>query len=171
MRSLKPCRFTARIFTFGCLAAVVASIFACSQLNVGHLERDPWAINVDQSLSMQFWTFHYRVVPMRDQVGVKGEASIIEDAVPRKMAYIEDMWLACYLSDQDGRVLAQDIHVFAPRSAQEGERLAFDFILRPEHIEAGPLFISFGYRMVMTCDPTGKAEEMPFFASEGALSR
>ncbi|MGE4556838.1 MAG: hypothetical protein AB7D07_08430 [Desulfovibrionaceae bacterium] len=168
MRLRKSRSFASGFFALACLLGMVAGICACSQLNVGHLERAPWAINVDQELSMQFWTFHYRIVPMRDQFGVKGQASIIKDAIPRKMVYIEDMWLACYLSDEDGRVLAKDIHVFAPRSAQEGERLSFDFILRPEHIEAGPLFISFGYRMVMTSAPD--PEEMPFFASEGALS-
>ncbi len=171
MSSLKSCSLRAASAGLACLLLLAAGLFACTRLNVEHLEKNPWLVNAEQNMTMQFWAFDYRIVPMRDQFGVRGRASIQQAAVPERVDYIEDMWLACYLSDREGDVLAQDIRVFAPRSTQEAEDIDFDFILKPEHIEAGPLFISFGYRMVMTSDPSGNAEELPFFASEGALSR
>jgi hypothetical protein len=171
MRLIKSCSLSTRTWLVCCLLVLVAGLAACSQLNVSHLARDPWVVNVEQNATMKFWRFSYRIVPMRDQFGVRGEASILKDAVPERVDYIEDMWLACYLSDQDGDVLAQDIRVFAPRSLEEARDIDFDFILKPAHIESGPLYISFGYRMVMASDPTGNAVDLPFFASEGALSR
>jgi hypothetical protein len=156
------------------LILALAAIWGCAHLSVRHLQRRPWELERPQTLTMKFWRFEYRVVPMNDRFGVAGRAYPLEN-VPEWADYVGDLWFACYLADENGRVLAQDLRVFVPQELDRSAGLPFEFILKPENIgSGGKLYTTFGYRMVLRpgpaeTTPEGKEPEV-FFASESAIT-
>ncbi|MBG0775054.1 MAG: hypothetical protein H0S85_01295 [Desulfovibrionaceae bacterium] len=167
-------------------ALLVAS--GCSQLSVRHLNRNPWVVNTGQTLDMKFWRFDYEAVPFRNSFGVRGVARPRADRLPEWASWVEELWLAAYLSDSQGRVVAKDLLVSLPKPLSPETGVPFEFILEPEDLgDAGPLFLTFGYRMVLTpgakgpdAKPEANAKQEAgakgdkrkvFFANEGALTR
>ncbi|NJB68243.1 hypothetical protein GGQ74_001916 [Desulfobaculum xiamenense] len=162
------------------LVVLAAIVTGCSHMSVKHLKRQPWVLEAGQSLPMKFWRFDYAVVPLTDRFGVRGRAYPVTDAVPGWAEWVGDLWLAAYLSDRDGNVIAKDLRVYLPRSLDRAEGVEFEFILRPDKLETrDDLFITFGYRMKLTSERYGDVDKSPgddtggevFFASEGALTR
>jgi len=163
------------------LAALAAALLlvACAQTSVKHLNRNIWETDVDRSLAMQFWRFDYRIVAQGNQFAVSGTALPDTAALPPSARWIEDLWLAAYLCDASGAVIAQDLRVAGPGPVAPGLGLPFTFTLHPDALpEAGELYITFGYRMKLV--PEGPEEDKParqfspaevFFASEGAMTR
>ena len=159
-------RFRLRLLPF--LLATLCLTAGCASLSVGHLNRQPWTLDADQSLEMNFWRFRYEILPVGDGFGVRGTALLREDRIPPDMTRVEELWLSTYLSDESGEVLAKDLRVFLPRTLVPGQGVDFEFLLRPEEQASGRLYISFGYRTVLT---GADKSTRPFFASEGAVSR
>ncbi|WP_051445499.1 hypothetical protein [Desulfocurvus vexinensis] len=163
------------------LAALAAALLlaACAQTSVKHLNRNAWATDTDLSLTMQFWRFDYRIKAQGNQFAVRGTARPETAALPPTARWIEDLWLAAYLCDASGAVLAQDLRVADPGPLAPGVGLPFAFTLHPDALPpAGELYITFGYRMKLV--PEGPEEDKParqfspaevFFASEGAITR
>ncbi|MBI9112299.1 hypothetical protein [Maridesulfovibrio ferrireducens] len=151
------------------LALVVLMSAGCAHLDVSHLSRKPWQLESPSSVSMEFMKFDYQVIPRKDSFGVRGTAFIKKANVPSWAQWIGELWIQGYLSDEDGIVLAQGIQVFSPEKLEEGLGVPFDFELKPEQLDSGPLFISFGYRLVLLKEKQGDTSP-PFMAIERAVS-
>lgn len=161
------------------LAATLACLLllaACSQMSVGHLNRQPWELGTDRSLPMKFWRFDYAITPVGDHFAVRGTAFPMLENLPPWARRVDDIWFASYLSDKAGTVLAQDLRVFEPGPLDVAGGIPFDFLLRPDTLPTqGDLFITFGYRMKLApAAEDGKSKPAAgdvFFASEGAMTR
>ena len=155
----------------------------CTYQSVNHLSKRHWETDQSQNLEMDYFQFEYNSHPQAKKVEVKGTACLKKDSIPAWAAWIDDIWLAVYLSDDQGRVLAKDINIFAPRKLDYEQGIDFSFLLKPEQMGSpGPVFITFGYRVVLTPGRNypGKSPDLlseitreteVFFASESALSR
>lgn len=174
-----------------CLALCIITavmLLGCSYASVGHLQRQPWVLNMHQELEMRFWSFSYVAESVEGQYVVNGVAEPRSESLPDDLAWIEDLWLAAYLSDDRGRVLAQDLRVYSALPLDSGEGVSFSFVLRPDQLSrSAPLEITFGYNMTLTQGqepvtqehaPGDAVKRQPvgakpgvFFAHEGALTR
>ncbi|MBU1003745.1 MAG: hypothetical protein KKE73_14625 [Proteobacteria bacterium] len=158
-------RLVASLAIILCLGA----LWGCSSTNVKHLIRQPWTLDNDQTLTMKFWRFDYRIAPTSDQFCVRGTAFPLSDTIPAWANKVADIWFAAYLSDASGKVIAQDLRVFEPGPLDQPSGIGFEFRLKPQDLPTkSDLFITFGYRMKLSGD-TDKGEV--FFASEGAMTR
>lgn len=171
-------RLSARLFHVAVLAIALAAVFgpllsACAQLpqSVGHLRRDGWSLEEPRSLAMNFMRFDYQIQPVGDVAGVKGWAYLDTASVPEWAKWVDSLSLTAYLCEADGRVVAQDMRTFLPRAVRQDEGVAFEFTLRPEQWGTKPLFITFGYRVVLTQARDDQGGREPFFASEDAITR
>ncbi len=151
------------------LPAMVFILGACAHIDVSHLKNQPWKLESMRTLEMEFMRFNYEIVPRKNSFGVRGLAYVKKSNVPVWAEWIGELWIQGYLSDHDGVVLAQGLQVFSPGELENGKGIPFDFELKPEALDAGPLFISFGYRLSLSKtkdDNNGP----PFMAIEGAVS-
>lgn len=148
------------------LAAFVLE--GCASLDVSHLEQKPWKLNSSETVSMEFMKFEYQIVPRKDSFGMLGCAFIKKDAAPVWATWLGELWIQGYLSDADGHVLAKGLQVFSPRELEKETSIPFDFELKPDRLDAGPLFVSFGYRMVLQRGRHDSSE--PFMAIERAVT-
>ena len=158
-------------------------LIGCSYSSVGHLQRHPWILNSEQQLEMRFWKFTYTAQSAHGRYTLAGRAEPVLQNLPSDLHWIEDLWLAVYLSDDQGRVLAQDLTVFSNLALDSGQGIPFTFSLRPDQLSrSSPLQITFGYNMTLTPHEHYLAEELPakqragqrtrvFFAHEGALTK
>ncbi|ACS79124.1 hypothetical protein [Maridesulfovibrio salexigens] len=152
------------------LLILLFAISGCVHLGVSHLERQSWKLETPRTIQMEFMTFDYEIVPRKDSFGLRGKAYVKKNNVPMWAGWIGELWIQGYLSDMDGEVLAQGLQVFSPEALEEGKGIPFDFELKPEMLDSGPLYISFGYRMALS-----KSREdnngPPFMAIERAVSQ
>ena len=166
--------------------AVIMGIFllaGCSYSSVGHLQRQPWILNSQQHLEMRFWKFTYTAHPAHGRYTLVGKAEPVLENLPSDLHWIEDLWLAVYLSDDQGRVLAQDLTIFTGLPLDCGKGIPFTFTLRPDQLSrSSSLQVTFGYNMTLTPHEQYTMEELPvkqragertrvFFAHEGALTK
>lgn len=162
--------------------ALLCNLFAagCAQLNVRHLERQPLRLQQESSLRLEFWRFDYQPQPLEESYAVSGRAYPLVEGLPQWATHLEELWFAVYLNDSSGNVLAKDVQILPPADFSENvvsTGIPFSFNLEPEDIaQSGQLYVTFGYRMVLTPDPsapqTGEdGQPLVFFANEGALSR
>lgn len=158
-----------------CAAVLLLSavLWGCSAapMSVGHLKRDPWSLEEPHSLTTNFMRFDYQVVPVGEAAGIKGWAYLDTRKVPAWAVWIESLSFTAYLCEPDGRVIAEDTRTFLPREAKAEEGIGFEFALKPEHWGSKPLFVAFGYRLVITEGRDAKGGRGPFFASEDAMTR
>jgi hypothetical protein len=158
-----------------CAALLLATtlLWSCAQapMTVGHLKRDPWSLEEPHSLSTNFMRFDYQVLPVGDAAGIKGWAYLDTKKVPEWAVWVDSLRFTAYLCDPEGHVVAQDTRTFLPREARADEGIGFEFTLRPEHWGTKPLFIAFGYRLVITAGRDAQGGKGPFFASEDAITR
>jgi hypothetical protein len=155
------------------LALAVLMLWSCAQApqSVGHLHRDSWSLEEPRSLVMQFMRFDYEIQPVGDMAGVKGWAYLDASRTPDWAKWIDSLRFTVYLCDPDGRVMAQDTRSFLPREVRPDEGVAFEFSLRPKQWGEKPLFVTFGYRVVLTEGRGAQGGKVPFFASEDAITR
>lgn len=156
----------AGIYIVMLLTAILLS--GCASLDVSHLERRPWKLNSLEKVSMEFMKFEYEVVPRKGSFGLRGTAVIKENSVPVWASWISELWIQGYLSDADGNVLATGLQVFSPCRLDKSSPKIFDFELKPESLNPGPLFVSFGYRLVLQRSRSDADE--PFMAIERAIT-
>lgn len=158
-------------------------LLGCSYASVGHLQRQPWALNSQQELDMRFWRFSFMATSASGSYTVAGRALPLTAHLPAEATWIEDLWLAAYLCDEQGRVLAQDLTVFSGLPLDPEEGVPFRFTLKPDRLNrSASLQITFGYNMTLAGQETAPDQEKPeakgrqgekgaFFAHEGALIR
>lgn len=156
------------------LLLVMIGACGCAHQSVRHMPRKPWMVRESQSLTTRFWRFDYESAPLGGKYGVYGAAYPERDDIPDWATWIEELWLAAYLSDSLGRVIAKDLRVYVPKPLDARTGVSFEFILTPEELGQGSLYVTFGYRMMLS-DGADRAEPPSeprvFFASEGALTR
>jgi len=148
-RSVRSAGF--RILAALAVFTVCAGLLAgCGKQTVGHLARTQLQPDTPQTVSMQYLRFTYRVVPLRESVGVRGQASLVPGALPAWARWYEQLTVMVYLSDASGRVLDAEEYDYLPRAVGDEDALPFEtrFYLDPD--DQGPLYVSFGYRMVAT---------------------
>ncbi|HDQ41336.1 MAG TPA: hypothetical protein ENN39_09955 [Desulfonatronum sp.] len=168
---------------FGMSIAVIFLVLGCSYTSVGHLQRQPWVLNTPQQLEMRFWKFSFVAEFSDGHYVLTGIAEPRIKRLPEGLTWIEDLWLAAYLSDDRGRVLAQDLLVFSSLPLMSSQGVSFTFVLKPDQLSrSAPLEITFGYNMTLTphADYATSDEAMKpldgeaaqiFFAHEGALTK
>lgn len=146
---------------------------SCAHLSVVHLDKKPWTVGQNDSLTMRYWTFSYTSRMEDNKIIVSGTARPVKDAVPEWAIWIQDLWLQVYLSDGQSRVLAKDLRLYLPTELDHAQGIPFEFHLQPEALgSSGPLHISFGYRMELASErrtAASQAQPRIFFASQGAL--
>lgn len=157
-------------FRASVLMLLLVMVAGCAHVDVSHLKNQPWKLETERTLEMEFMTFDYEIVPRTDSFGVRGMAYVKKASVPMWASWIDELWIQGYMSDHDGVALAQGLQVFSPEKLEEGKGIPFDFELKPDSLDSGPLFISFGYRMSLSKtkdDNNGP----PFMAIERAVSQ
>ncbi len=156
------------------LALAVLLLWTCAPApqTVGHLRRDAWSLEEPRSLIVKFMRFDYQIKPVGgDVAGVSGWAYLDTGKAPDWAKWVESLVLTVYLSDSEGRVIAQDSRSFLPRAASADEGVPFEFSLRPEQWGTRALFVTFGYRVVLTESRDVAGGRQTFFASEDAITR
>ena len=163
------------------LILMVLFLSGCAYYSVRHLSRQPWEAGTKQSLTMDYWTFHYQSSQTAEGLMVKGYAEPNRTNIPEWAVWVDDLWMAAYLSDNKGEVIGRALAVFPQQDLTGKSGIPFSFTIVPEKIGSpGGTFISFGYRMVLTREkllPGTKFENLPndpelvFFANEQALTR
>ena len=158
-----------------CVVALAATILLCgcsqAPMSVGHLKRDPWSLDEPRSLVTNFVRFDYQVVPVGDVAGIKGWAYLDTQKFPEWAKWVETLGFTAYLCDPEGHVMAQDTRSFLPREARADEGIGFEFSLRPEQWGQRPLFLTFGYRLMLLEGRGVQGGKGPFFANEDAITR
>lgn len=152
------------------LLAVFLAGCAAPPMSVGHLKRDEWSLDQARTLQMKFLRFDYQVQPVGDVAGITGWAYLDVSKVPAWAKWVDSLQFTAYICQADGRVVASDTRTFLPREAKGDVGVPFEFSLRPEVWGDKPLFITFGYRLVLT-EGRGLKGRDPFFASEDAAER
>ena len=154
------------------ILALAALLSACAHRSVVHLERQPWAMQKTQTLKMTFLRFEYQAVEIDGKFGIKGRAVPVMDRVPDWARWIDEFRLTAYLSDEYGEVLMESEQPFLPGPFQENAVFHYDFLMDAEAFKQGPVFVSFGYRMLLTeSKDKSKNGRHPFFPSEGPVPR
>lgn len=167
----------AGIILFLCLA-----LASCATQSVRHLKRQPWSLDEPQSMRTNYLRFDFLCSQGLDGLRVQGAAYPLSDGpIPEWAVWARDLWLGVYLSDRSGQVLAQEVKVLPPQNLTPAHPISFTFVLEPHSMgEPGPVYISFGYRLVLASGPADRPEEKGetpgakspvFFASESALTR
>ncbi len=152
------------------LFALLGLLAGCAHLSVMHLERQPWTQGETRTYQMRFLRFEYQVVSLNGKTGIKGRALPVMAGIPENAGRIEEMSLTAFVSDAAGEVVFESVQPFLPGPFKAETVLNFDFLIQPEALQKDPVFISFGYRM-MIGEGSGKDSKTPFFASEGAVRR
>ncbi|WP_051617007.1 hypothetical protein [Desulfonatronovibrio hydrogenovorans] len=162
------------------LLSVLLFMAGCSHLSVRHLDKNPFSLNQTDHLGMRFLDFEYVSMVENGDYVVTGVALPKTDVLPGWAEWLHDFWLAVYLSDEKGKVLARDHQVFSTRRLDPVDGIPFEFRLEPEKMPVTrDIFLTFGYRMNLSesryvrpsQDKPLTGERSVFFASEGALAR
>ncbi len=154
------------------LLLALTALSACAHRSVVHLDRQPWQMNSRQTLKMAFLRFDYQTVEIDGKYGIKGKAVPVMDRVPEWARWIDEMRLTAYLSDEYGEVLMESEQPFLPGPFQPNAVFHFDFLMDESAVKKSPVFVSFGYRVLLSeSRDKPKNAKHPFFASEGAVTR
>jgi len=119
---------------------------------------------------MNYLDFHYTTYQMDEKLYVIGRAYPLLKKLPKWGSWVDEIWLGVYLSDSNGRVLAQDIRILSPQKITPNG-FPFSFVLKPKRFGSpGPLYITFGYRLKITNFPfqKNKSRLKVFFAIQKA---
>ena len=166
----------------GTMVVVCLAAAACATQSVLHLKQEPWSLDEPQSMRTNYLRFDFLCSQGREGLRVQGSASPLPDGpIPDWAVWARDLWLGAYLSDRTGQVLAQEVKVLQPQHLTRAHPISFSFVLEPHSMgEPGPVYISFGYRLVLASGPADQPEKKDgppgakspvFFASESALTR
>lgn len=143
-------RRTAALAGMLVLGMCLALLAGCGKQTVAHLARAQLQTDTPQTVSMQYLRFTYRVVPLRESIGVRGQASPLPGALPGWAKWYEQLTVMVYLSDASGRVLDTAEYDYLPRAVGDEGAIPFETRFYLEHEDKSPLYVSFGYRMVAT---------------------
>ena len=149
----------------------VLLLVACSGLSIRHLPSNSWKNEPSQTLQMRYFSFQYQVIPMGNELGVVAEAYPVVENIPDWASWYGEIRLSVYISDADGRVLAaQDVDMF-PRPLNREGGIPVEVRLDLGTNRYQPLFVSFGYHLVlMDARPEGPVHRRVLL-SEKALEQ
>jgi len=154
--------------------SLLLGLGGCAQTSVQHLKRQPWKLGAQQTLDAKFWRFSFECMTQKDSLGVRGVALPNLAMIPEWASNIDELWLAVYVNDARGRVLAKNLLVLLPRPLDRNRGVSFEFLLEPEDIgQTEQLFVTFGYRMMLSDGqpPVDGKQPRIFFANEGAVTK
>ncbi len=151
----------------------------CSYQSVCHLHKQRWSLDKNKTLEMKYLRFNYSCKQLASSLRVSGTAFPKKGVIPEWANWTKEIWLGVYLSDQNAKVIAKEIHVLPPNKFEPEQGFPFQMALKPHNMGSpGPLFITFGYRLVLTDQKQSDSalqkaskKEKVFFASESALTR
>lgn len=143
----------------------------CSGLSIRHLPSNPWKNEVSQTLEMRYLSFQYQVIPMGNALGIVAEAYPVIDKLPDWASWYGEISLSVYVSDAEGRVLASRDLTRVPRPLYREAGLPLEVKLDLGTNRYQPLFLSFGYRLVLTDARPDAAGEKRILVSEKALEK
>ncbi|GFM36690.1 hypothetical protein [Desulfovibrio psychrotolerans] len=145
----------------------------CAQLSVSHLDKRPWIAEAPQTIHMRFWRFEFMNMPLKEGVGLQGMAYPNTELFPDWARWYDQLAFTVYLSESSGTVVSSAQLDVLPRELGKEPAIPFEFRL-PSGGADTPLYVSFGYRMVLAetpWKPGARQEGRIYFAHEGALSR
>lgn len=142
-------------------------LVGCSGLSVRHLPSNQWKGEVAQTLPMRYLSFQYQVVPVEDEVGVVAEAFPVVNQLPDWASWYGEIVLSVYVADATGKVLASQEKILVPRPLNREAGLPVEARFELGTGRKQPLFVSFGYRLVLTDAPGPEARKV--MVMEGAL--
>lgn len=165
---------TIHLFARLAVLALVLVLAGCATMNVRHLNRVPWTMGETEEVALKFWRFAATTTPEAGGFRVSGTAYPNRENLPEWAEWIDELWFAAYVCDKNGNVLADEVRVYLPGPLAPEAGTPFDFLLKPEKIEGGALFLTFGYRMTLAdsrpAEPGSRANNRRiFFASESAV--
>lgn len=113
------------------LVLTVLFIGGCAHLSVIHLDKNPWTLGQQETLTMRYWEFSYTSRLEDNRLIVSGTAKPVEGAIPQWATWIQDLWMQIYLSDDNSRVLAKDLRLYLPTALTTKTACPSSFISRP----------------------------------------
>lgn len=122
----------------------------CSGQTVRHLPSNLWKTEQPQKLQMRYLSFEYQVVRMEDGLGIVAEAYPVISRLPDWASWYGEISLSIYVADEQGKVLASQDTVLVPRPLQREASLPIEARFDLGTNSQQPLFVSFGYRLVLT---------------------
>ncbi|EPR41930.1 putative lipoprotein [Desulfovibrio sp. X2] len=145
----------------------------CAHMSVRHLARTPWTMGQQEEVTLKYWRFVFVTTPETDRFRVRGTAYPLTEDLPKWADWIDELWLSAYVADKNGGVVTDDLRVYLPGPFDPTKGVPFDFTLKPDRLESGQLFITFGYRMALgqgkPADGTPDPKRRIFFANERAM--
>lgn len=147
----------------------VLLLAGCSGLSVRHLPSNPWKNEVSQTLTMRYLAFQYQVIPVDSQLGIVAEAYPVIDKLPDWASWYGEISLSVYVCDERGTVLAMQETPLVPRPLNREGGLPLEVTLDLGTKRYQPLFVSFGYRMVLTDAQPNDKPGRRILVSEKAL--
>ncbi|MEG2140438.1 MAG: hypothetical protein RRY20_06600 [Bilophila sp.] len=142
-------------------------LMGCGGLSVRHLPSNQWKGETSQTLPMRYLSFQYQVVPVGGEVGVMAEAYPVINKLPDWASWYGEIVLNVYIADATGKVLASQENILVPRSLNREAGLPVEATFELGTGRQQPLFVSFGYRLVLT--DAQNAETRKVMIMEGAL--
>lgn len=130
------------------LSLVLTLLAGCARQTVGHLARAQMQTDTPQTISLQYLRVTYQVVPQPDSVSVRGHASPVPGALPDWARWYEQLAVMIYISDAAGRVLTTVEYDYPPGAVHSDDAFPFERLFPLDAVGSGPLYVSFGYRMV-----------------------
>lgn len=142
----------------------------CAGQSAAHLPLSQWKSAGLQTVQMRYLSFQYQVVRSGNETEILATAYPVIQRLPDWASWYGQIELSVYITDDKGIVLMEKKVALLPRPLQrEGGlpvEVAFDLGLR----SGDPLFITFGYNLVLTDTKPEKAKQKAF-AAEGALAQ
>ena len=149
----------------------VLLLAGCSGLSVRHLPSNPWKNEASQSIQMRYLVFQYQVIPVGNELGIVAEAYPVIDKLPDWASWYGEIGLSVYVSDERGRVLASQDITLVPRPLNREAGLPLDVSLDLGTNRYQPLYVSFGYRLVLTDAQPNAETSRRILVSEKALEK
>lgn len=169
MPPFRPVLQVFRLFPFLSLLAAGLCL-GCSGQSAKHLPCARWESIAPQTVRMRHLLFRYQVVPVGDEVGVMAESSPRPDRLPDWAAWYGEIGLDIYITDENGTVLARQGVTLPPRSLDPEAALPVQARFNLGTNAGRPLFVAFGYRLILADAPPDAATRK-ILVAEGALER
>lgn len=167
------------MFRFVFVLLLALGLVACAGESIQHLPRKQWVASEPQTLAMRYLSFQYHVEEQDDLVFIQAEAFPDVTRLPDWASWYGDIAITTYVADADGKVLAAGEDVLTPRALNREAGLPVKVRFDLGTARRQPLFISFGYRLVLMeaapgaipkeALPSGEARRV--LISEGALTQ
>ncbi len=151
------------------LALVGMLLCGCTGRTVQHLPSNLWHGETAQAIAMRYLSFQYHVEPVGRDLHIVAEAYPEALALPDWALWYGEIYLSIYLADEEGNVLAQHEERLEPRPLRREAALPLEARFELGTNRDRPLYVSFGYRVMLTDMPPEIPAGRRLLLSEGAL--